>query len=183
MAEWLVAVGTLALALVTAFQDSIRSWIRKPRLSVQVSTQPPDCVSVPMLDPLGQFITDCIYLRLWVVNGSGRLFGRSPAKQVEVYAHQLRRKQADGTWSEVKTFPPMNLKWSNLGAIYFPSIAPGTGKHCDLGHIADPSKRYKIGEVNPALKLTDQQVSLAFDLMVAPNHKGHIIGPGIHQLE
>jgi hypothetical protein len=77
----------------------------------------------------------------------------------------------------------MNLKWTNLGLIYFPSIAPGMGKHCDLGHIVDPNQRQRVGEENSNLNLSKQEVSLTFDLMVYPNHKGHIIGPGVYQLD
>jgi hypothetical protein len=57
------------------------------------------------------------------------------------------------------------------------------GKHCDLGHITDPSVRARAGEENPNLKLLTSQTSLAFDVMVSPNNKGHIIGPGLYQLD
>jgi hypothetical protein len=77
----------------------------------------------------------------------------------------------------------MNLNWANIGAIYFPSIAPQMGKYCDLGHIADPARRHLLNEDAPLLGLTNQQTSLAFDVMARPNHKGHIVGPGEYQLE
>src|SRR2546425_8249870 len=57
------------------------------------------------------------------------------------------------------------------------------GKHCDVGHIADPARRDMLREDAPRLALTNQQTSLAIDLMVAPNHKGHIVGPGEYQLD
>ena len=57
------------------------------------------------------------------------------------------------------------------------------GKHCDVGHIADPARRDMLREDAPRLALTNQQTSLAFDLMAAPNHKGHIVGPGEYQLD
>src|SRR5262249_38145793 len=80
----------------------------------------------------------------------------------------------------VNDFPPMNLRWSNLGQIFFPRISPEMGKHCDLGHIVDPQRRHLVQEHNTRLGLSDQ---LAFDLMVAPNHRGHIIGPGEYRLK
>jgi hypothetical protein len=76
----------------------------------------------------------------------------------------------------------MNLKWANLGAIYFPRIAPEMGKHCDIAHITDPARRHLLQEDRPALTLTPQQSSMAFDLMAAPNHRAHIVGPGEYQL-
>ena len=59
------------------------------------------------------------------------------------------------------------------------------GKHCDIGHIVDPARRSNphIREENPRLRLTDQQTSLAFDVIAAPNHKGHIIAPGDYKLK
>jgi hypothetical protein len=38
-------------------------------------------------------------------------------------------------------------------------------------------------EENPRLSLTDQDTSLAFDLIAAPNQMGHIIGPGEYRLQ
>ncbi len=171
VADWLVAVGTLVLAAVAVFQETIRSWFYRPKLKVSIKTQPPDCVAVPW-NVNGTFV-DAIYMRLWVEN-----VGNATARNVEVYAKELRRRHLDGTWNRMTAFPPMNLNWANLGKIYFSSIAPDMGKHCDLGHITDPQRRHLIHEEAPGLALTNQQASLAFDLMVAPNHKGHIIGPG-----
>lgn len=178
VAEWFVGFGTLVLAAVAVFQATIRSWFYRPCFHVSIKTEPPDCVAVSFTERDGTFVADSIYLRLWVEN-----IGNATAKNVEVYAKELRRQRADGTWERVGTFPPMNLKWANVGTIYFPGIAPGMGKHCDVGHIVDPEFRHLLREDAPRLALTNQQTSLAFDLMVAPNHRGHIIGPGEYQLE
>jgi hypothetical protein len=179
IADWLVAVGTLVLAAVAVFQGTIRGWFYRPAFDVSAKTEPPDSVAVAFTQPDGTFVADSIYLRLWVRNT-----GNATAKDVEVYARELRRQRADGTWERVAPFPPMNLKWANAGGlVYFPSIAPAMGKHCDLGHVVDPQRRQLLREDNPRLQLNDNQTSLAFDLMVAPNHRGHIIGPGEYQLD
>lgn len=179
IADWVVAVCTLVLAAVAVFQETIRGWFYRPVFHVSIKTEPPDCVAVPFTDESGRFIADSVYLRLWIENT-----GNATAKNVEVYAKELRRKRLDGTWERVAPFPPMNLKWANMGGrIFFPNIAPEMGKHCDLGHIADPVGRNLLGEGSPSLKLTNLQTSLAFDLAVAPNHRGHIIGPGEYRLD
>ena len=77
----------------------------------------------------------------------------------------------------------MNLKWANFGKIYFPSIAPDMGKHCDLAHVVDPSRIHLPGQNAQNLSPTNLQSSLEFDLVVAPNHRGHIVGPGEYQLD
>jgi len=178
IAGWLVAIGTLVLAVVAIFQETIRGWFYRPRFRVSVKTEPPDCVAVPINRLDGTLVANSIYLRLWVEN-----VGNATARNVEVYAKELRRRRADMKWERVASFPPMNLKWANLGAIYFPSIAPEMGKHCDVAHIVDPTKRHLLQEEAPALSLTNQQSSLAFDLMAAPNHRGHIVAPGDYQLD
>ncbi|MBI3615927.1 MAG: hypothetical protein HY211_05350 [Candidatus Omnitrophica bacterium] len=178
VADWFVVLGTLILAATAVFQETIRGWFYHPRFQVSIKTEPPDCVAVPVTLTDGTFVADSVYLRLWVEN-----IGNATAKNAEVYAKELRRKRADDTWERIDVFPPMNLKWANIGIIYFPNIPPGMGKHCDVGHIVDPARRDRLRENAPRLALINQQTSLAFDLMVAPNHRGHIIGPGEYQLD
>ena len=179
-AEWLIAAGTLVLAAVAIFQDTVRGWFYHPTLEASIQTKPPDCVAVPVTTLDGTKIADSVYLRLWVKNT-----GKATAKNAEVYASELLQRRTDGTWDRVDEFPPMNLKWSNVGLIYFPFIAAGMGKHCDIGHIVDPACRSHPGlrEENPRLKLTNEQASLAFDVIAAPNHKGHIIARGDYRLK
>jgi hypothetical protein len=43
MAEWFTAFGTLALAVVAIFQDTIRGWFFHPTLDAAIQTKPPDC--------------------------------------------------------------------------------------------------------------------------------------------
>ena len=147
--------------------------------AVTIQTAPPDCVAVPFARVEdGTIVTESLYLRLWVTN-----IGNATANNAEVYANELLRQRADKTWERVTEFPPMNLKLSNLGSIYFPRVVPGMGKHCDIGHIVDPTRRRDLREENPRLNLSDQETSLAFDVMAAPNHKGHIIAPGDYRLK
>ena len=175
--EWLVALGTLILAVVAVFQQTIRGWFYRPRFHVSIKSEPPDCHAVPITRN-GTFVADSFYLRIWVKN-----VGNATAKNAEVYAEDLQRQRADRTWERVVEFPPMNLKWANIQKMYFPIIAPEMGKHCDIGHIVDPSQRHHLSEDSPRLNLSNEQVSLAFDLIIAPNHKGHIIGPGEYRLK
>lgn len=180
VADWVVASATFLLAVVAVFQETIRGWFYRPVFQVSIKTEPPDCFSVPItVVNNGTVLTvDSIYLRLWVEN-----IGNATARKAEVYANQLRQRRLDGTWERVHLFPPMNLKWSNVGLIYFPSIAPNMGKHCDVGHISDPANRHQLREDAPRLHLSNEETSLAFDLMVGPNNRSHIIGPGEYQLD
>ena len=178
VADWFVAAGTFLVAVVAVFQDAIRGYFYRPAFDVSVKTAPPDCVAVPFTRQDGTFLGNAVYLRVWIENE-----GNTTARNVEVDAKELRLKRADGNWERVAAFPPMNLRWANVGVAYFPRIAPKMGKHCDLGHIVDPQQRHVLNEDNPRLNLNNNQTSLTFDLIAAPNHRGHIVGPGEYQLD
>jgi hypothetical protein len=178
VADWLVAFGTLVLAIVAIFQETIRGWVYRPSFRVSTKTEPPDSLAVPFTAIDGTLLAKTVHLRLWVEN-----VGNATAMNVEVYAAELRRQRADGTWERVGRFPPMNLSWSDVGGIYFSRIAPEMGKHCDIAHVTDPARRAAVGEDAPMLDLTDQQCSLAFNLITRPNHRGHIVGPGKYRLD
>jgi hypothetical protein len=177
VADWLVAAGTLILAAVAIAQDTIRAWFYRPTFKVSCSGLPPDCVSVPFTTLEGVFVTDSIYLRILVENE-----GNATAQTAEVYAKELRIQRLNKKWEVITSFPPMNLKWSNIGTMYT-RIVPGMGKYCDVGHIVEPARRQAMNEDAPNLNLTNQQTSLAFDLIGAPNNKTHIVGPGEYQLD
>src|SRR5688572_11085504 len=64
----------------------------------------------------------------------------------------------------------------NGGGIYVSGIAPGTAKHCDLGHIADPNVRnYIPSETNPDLGLKPNDTTFVFAVAAIPNHRGNVI--------
>ena len=152
VADWLVAMGTLILALVAIFQETIRGWVYRPAFRVSTKTEPPDSIKVSFKETDGTLLAHTVHLRLWVEN-----VGNATAMNAEVYAKELRRQRVDGTWEQVVAFPPMNLTWSDIGGIYFSRIAPEMGKHCDIAHVTDPERRHSVGEGAPALQLTDQQ--------------------------
>jgi len=178
MADWLVAGGTVVLAIVALFQEPFRHWIFRPKFRVSIKTEPPDCGAVAFTDSTGKVVAETIHLRLLVKN-----VGRTTAKNVEVFAKELRREDADGTWKRIDVFPPMNLVWSHVSTMHFPFIAPKTGKHCDLAHIVEPQKRPAVGEEPSSWQFGPQECSLVLKVIHLPNHKGHIVGPGKYQLD
>ena len=121
IAQVALAVLTLILAGVAIFQETVRGWFYRSRLALSVVCAPPDCVAVPIFNLRTGEAADAVFLRVNVSNT-----GNATAINAEVYARELRQRRADSTWERVPTFPPMNLKWANLGGtIYFPRIAPG----------------------------------------------------------
>jgi len=170
------AVGTLALALVAALQDVIRSWIRRPDLKMTVQGAPPDChkTRATFQTPAGIDSTPCYYFRIAVEN-----VGRTEAREVEVFAASLTRKRANDEFEKVDRFTPMNLLWSHFRTPFLSVLSPKMPKFCDLGHIHHPNVRNIFGHTLPGVTGN----VMAFDLQVEPNMKGHLIGPGTYRLK
>jgi hypothetical protein len=170
LAQWVEAIGTM-LAVIVALaialcQDKWRAWLHRPKLDVSIELKPPDCHKtksglstaggVPPTDPRfrPQEYIDVYYFRLRVANS-----GNQKAESVEVFAAQVLRQQADGTFEKVNWFLPMNLIWSHFKPpkMILPAISPNTYKHCDLAHIFEPKERQMVygerktwpNEVNP----------------------------------
>ena len=188
VAGWVLASSTAALAVCTfllagiaLFQDQLREWLRRPHLTASIDMAPPDCHMITL--GIGPAAIDTFYMRIRVMND-----GDVPARDVEVFAAESRIDQS-GHWKPLTTFLPMNLVWSHMWAqagrpvIYFPMISPHMFKHCDLANIIDPARRAGHIEENPALGLSPMQTSARFNVMVYPNHKGEIVGPGRYQLD
>ena len=85
--------------------------------------------------------SEMFYYRLRIINN-----GYSAAKNVEATIREIRKKK--GNSFDRLDFPlDDNLDWFSSSlqpgrpAMYHSFIPPGTFKHCELGHILDPSKR------------------------------------------
>ncbi len=181
------SIATFLAVLVALFKEElVRMW-RRPKLNARINLAAPDCHKTQMTmfnpktgSPLIQ--AECYYFRLWIEN-----IGNQRAEKVQVFVSKLFRRHADGTFVEDKVFLPMNLKWSHsqlspLGPeIFADGISPHMGKHCDFGHIIDPSKQAEFGEVLQTV--TPGKTILAMDLETAPATLSHLIPPGIYRFE
>lgn len=179
-ANIVIAIGTIILATVAIFGRSISRYLRRPILKALVKPYPPSCHKTFLSHMrTGQHIADCYYFRLWIENE-----GKTSARNVEVFANRLLKKKKDGTYKTVSLFSPMNLIWSDWGKMIFPAIHPGTGKHCDIFHIVDPSKRKVISmESDNRNGMQDDQTILSFDTRTKSNTKGHLQPSGAYRLE
>jgi hypothetical protein len=180
IAQWFAGLATLAAVLWAVFSQGFLRWFRRPRLDLEpIVKESQDCVSVPFANG-----APTIHMRVRVKNN-----GRAAARNVQVYADTVER--AEGKyWEIVPTFPALNLTWADR-----PDLTPSGGvlpwlpsresRRSDLGHIVDPGRRRDSGldtELNPTLKLNDDEVSFTFSTVIKPNHKGYIIPPGTYRL-
>jgi hypothetical protein len=110
--------------------------------------------------------------------------GKTRARLVQVFVKSVSRKNADGSFSVLKRFLPMNLRWSVYikdPEIFADGISPLMKKHCNIGRIIDPKYRKDAGDDLPDAKA--DKALFALQLEAIPNDKSHILIPGIYLIE
>lgn len=184
--QWVGAIGTVLAVCVALFKDEWVRAKRRPRLHVVVALAAPHChkttigpITVQKVAPTIVF-AGCYYLRLWIENR-----GKTRAEQVQVFLAGVLRKQEDGSFLNLTTFLPMNLRWSHgrpdgSTEIYAEGIAPGMGKHCDLLRLVDPEFAGDFEDELPSLG-TGLTVGVV-QLEMFPNNRAHILGPGVYRV-
>jgi hypothetical protein len=113
------------------------------------------------------------YVRFWIQNS-----GRGAAEHVEVFIVRLLR-EIDDRFVDVEQFLPMNLRWSHATPpiVFYPRIAAGLGRHCDLGHIVRPADRELCDSSEQLSGVPVQQTLLSLDTEVAPHTGTHLLPP------
>lgn len=194
IAQWLEAIGSIIAALV-ALGTVLYFEIWKPRrdhpeLDISISMAPPDCLKSPMssqsisestIERVEEIVVaDSYLLRFRVTNN-----GNAKAESVEVFASNLSKQHADGSFKKVTSFLPMNLQWDNHPDIFMPMISPGMYKHCKLAHIIDPSRRghfSKLGEAGHRPAVSSDETVLSFDTVRKTYALSHLQPPGLYRL-
>lgn len=185
--DWILAAGAVAtflLAAVAVFGDTVRGWLIRPRLEVTIDLGPPDCHKTKLAaghseGGVPSIEEDVYFLRLRVTN-----LGNEKAVSVEVFASQLERTRADGTFQRADSFLPMNLFWSHTErAVFSPAISPRMYRHCDFAHIVRPAGRaqFKVEDTQwPNVSPT--QTILSIDTVVKSYSLPHLLPPGTYRL-
>ncbi|HKB56164.1 MAG TPA: hypothetical protein VKC51_01120 [Lacunisphaera sp.] len=172
--SWLTAVGTISLAILAVFQDKIRAFLLKPKLTVSISTNSPDSVKTPM--QAGQVVGDAYWFRLRIGNE-----GNTSANNIEVLAQRLFRRNADNTFTEDVNFQPMNLLWAHFKTPFLEAISPSTFKFCDVGFIPDPARFAAMYPTsNPAISVV--KTALFLETVVKPFNSSNVLPPGFYRL-
>lgn len=188
MAEWLVAVGTILLAIIAAFQDKIRTALHGPKLDCKIELKPPDCHRTEMRGNNVSFYSFYYLFEIWNK-------GKTSAKNVEVVISDVF-KQEGNDFKPIESFFPDNLKWSLISdirgvdpqgmpvtvpKIYCDYISPKTFKLCNLGHIHDPNHRMDSpGEDNPSLSVQNGETIFCFDVNFRSNKLNYLVQPGTY---
>jgi hypothetical protein len=185
--DWLIAIGTIALpiitvilAVLTVFQDKIRAWILRPKLRTQIGGH----VKTPFRVTESLEKKDLVFVTAYSFKLLIRNEGNQRAEEVEVFASALFRKEADGTFREVTSFPRRNLKWLGTDDVFAKAISPGMQRECNLFVIVNPSERAKAFYYdNPNVGVPPDQTVLAFEMSTKPFSKTHCLASGTYQVE
>ena len=124
------------------------------------------------------------YYRLRIIN-----IGKSTAKNVEVTIRDIRKKK--GNSFDRIDFPlDDNLDWFSSSLIvgkpsttHYKFIFPNTFKHCELGHIIDPSKRNLVSFENTQKLSTADETIFSFNVITRYHSLYHLIGPGTYRVK
>ena len=181
---WASAFVTFLAVLVALFRDEIRGWWYRPVLTAVIRLEAPDCHKTVLVanNPMEQLAQrgDCYYFRIWVEN-----IGKQRAEKVQVFVAKLLKKRADGNYGEVQSFLPMNLRWSHSSPgpeIFAEGLSQGMGKHCDFGHILEPSFRSALSPQGSSASPKGETV-LELDLEVQPNTMSHVLLKGSYKIQ
>lgn len=190
-AQWFTGGATLFLAFVALFKDTVLLCIQKPKIDIEFELRPPDCFKSELFhwkknqDGIN-VITDkskMFYYRLRIINN-----GKSAARNVEVTIRDIRKKK--GNNFDRIDFPlDDNLDWFSSSLIlgrpsimYYSFISPNTFKHCELGHILDPSKRNLVSFEDNKLFEKDETI-FSFNVITRYHSSYHLIEPGTYRLK
>jgi hypothetical protein len=136
------AAAVVALLLGLGFFEWLRHWFWRPKFTVSLRLEPPDChiiekiaqvslgsniplpINIPPSFPYRSF-----YCRLSITNVGGRR-----ANDVEVRMTGLFTQDAAGAPTRDSDFLPMNLTWSHRNTLLLPALYRDLPSHCDLCH-------------------------------------------------
>jgi len=160
------AIGTIAGVIVTLFAvvvalwgEEWKRWARRPMLQTIVRDDPACCYKTPVSGG------EAYFFRIWIENN-----GLDPAKDVQVFASKLWKRNGLGAFQTVEQFLPMFLLWTHQQppSPTLMGLHPHMGHHCDLGRFVNGRK-------------DDPRFTLMVE--VAPNTGWHKLEPGTYRLE
>jgi hypothetical protein len=145
LAQWVSGIASSLAVIFALFRESIVGWFRKPDLKVTCYGASPWTAKFPFTVRANGAILwsgQCYYVRAKVENA-----GAVRAEKVQVYASKLAKFGVNGTFDNIPTFLPLNMRWANYpedakGAI-LDGISPGMGALCDIVALCDPANPYR----------------------------------------
>ncbi len=164
-----LAVITLGAVLIALFQERIKKFFNRTKLQVQIHKCPPSFIRILATNRVTEKAIGYIFYSRILILNKDKL---NVAKNVEVFISHFWEIDDTGKRNEIKTFIPMNLRWSNTHETRT-TILPDSRRYCDLGFFGKKDN----GSLYFKLDTIVQPNQVADDII--PN----IINPGNYEFE
>jgi hypothetical protein len=165
----ILAIITFLAVVVALLQEPIKRFLSRAKIRVEIKKSPPDCHQIMLTNQQnGQPMGYTLYSRIRITNESTI----NTASNVEVFISHFWKVENRGKKKEIKTFLPMNLKWSHTHEIKT-TVLPAFYRYCDFGSFR---------------KVEGSSLLLLLDTIVQPNPVANgvvpnIIEPGEYEFE
>ena len=63
--DWIMAVGTIVLAIIAVFHDIIKDFVHRPKLNCKIELKPPDCHRTESIGPNIRFYSYYYWFEIW----------------------------------------------------------------------------------------------------------------------
>jgi hypothetical protein len=137
IAQWIMAIGTLLVAILAIFGEQIRDKCFAPRLIIALNS------------PQGEQVTESnnqvIYYHLKIDN-----IGKTIAKNVRIFCIQISKKKANGTYENMDMTAQEQLTWRFSNIYGMIKHIPPHQKNiniatlCDLGSVYQGSEKFNL---------------------------------------
>ncbi len=164
----ILAIITFLAVLVALFQEYIKKLWSRAKIKIEITKAPPDCHQIMLTNQVtGANMGYTYYFRIRIINESST----NSAQNVEGFITNFWEVDKNEKHA-VKSFLPMNLKWSHTGEIKT-TVLPNFYRHLDFGSFRRKS---------------NNSVFLLLDTIVQPNPVAggvvpNIIEPGNYEFE
>lgn len=132
--SWLIAFGTIALAIVAALQDLIRGFLGRPRIDITYIHEPPLARLSGRVNQAGQPLGDFFDFHIRIENRSRW----RQARRVEAVLEAMWIYDSAGNPIRVDDFLSIRLRYDNEGT-EFVEINPHRHIMWNLGYLPNPT--------------------------------------------
>jgi len=175
----LTAISTIILAIaaiIAILRDEIRSLFRHPEFSANFTSSQPDCHLVPFTwrTESSGGTTEAHYIRCRIENN-----GKIAARDVEVVAVEIKRKDASNVFRTQRMATPWNLVWAHHKTHVLSQLPRDAERHITLGHVINPRDRHNIPyEDDPSRNLPEGTTLFCLGVFIRSNTLEYLLDPG-----
>lgn len=157
----LVAIGTVAVAIMAIYGDAIKEFIFRPKIRIETGSQTPFVEKIA-LTSAGQASGEIVKIRIKIINYGGSI-GRSCVALIE----KIFKKRTDNqTFHTIKSIAPANLLWLSGNPKY--DLRSSMPSYVEIARI----EKVEVASENPSSDITARPTTPQFELFVSVQEAG-----------